>query len=155
MKKWLILLLLLVLISFVWGAGSITETLLRPTGMPKWEMHKITLDWTSDASGDVSGTATTVPIDGEIYRVVTIPDSGSDAPTDNWDFDLLDDDSVDVLDGLGDNEPNTGSNQFSPILDGRDDGSNFGLRPAVHGMLTLVVSNAGNAKGGKVIIYWK
>lgn len=151
------------LAALAYGVGSITETKLVPSHLPKWEMHKITLDWLSDSSGDVNGINTTYPLDGLIYRVVTIPDTAASgtAPDSLYDIVLLDDDDVDVLNGAGADEPNTtGSyNQFCPIIYDDDNDSdvdpNYVVPIAVHGMLELQVSNAGNANGGKVIIYWK
>lgn len=152
MKKLYALILVAVLAGLVLGAGSISETLLRPSDEAQWTMRKVALDWLSDSSGDVSGTTTTVGIDGEIYRVVFQPDSSGTQPTDQYDVVLNDDDSMDVLLGLGADLSNAADTQIVPIM---TDGTNYYGRVAVHGMLTLVVSNAGNAKGGIVIIYWK
>ena len=139
-------------IGYAVVAGSITETKLVPTAFPKWDMHKITLTWVSDVNGNVNGIETTYPLDGEIYRVATIP-STTLPPTDAYDITLLDSDSLDVLQGIGADEPNTVSHQFCPSL-ASDDSNNISL-VAVHGNLTLTVDNAGAAKSGKVIIYWK
>ena len=63
-------------------------------------IKKLAWAWTSDASGDVSGTATTNAYSGSIERLVTVPD-GVDAPTADYDVTLLDQDSTDVLIGAG------------------------------------------------------
>ena len=163
MKRLYVILISLALAAIAFGVGSITETKLVPSSLSKWEMHKITLDWTCNSSGAVSGIYTTYPLDGLIYRVITIPDTAvsGTAPDTLYDIVLLDSDDVDVLNGAGADEPNTtGSyNQFCPIIYDDDNDSdndpNYVIPMAVHGVLELQVSNAGDSNGGKVIIYWK
>ena len=103
-------------------------------------VQKILLDWLSDSSGDVNGTKTAT-VSGIVYRVAFIPDGGGTQPTDLYDVTLEDADGVDVLAGNGDNLSNVNKTQH--IDAGR----------AIDGTLELKVSNAGNAKGGKVGLY--
>ena len=104
----------------------------------------VTWEWTSDASGDASGTDTKV-LNGIPLRFVTNP--GSTAPTDDYDIVINDADSVDIASGgLGNRDTST-SEQFIPGGDA-DPGAAF------EGVLSLVVSNAGNAKEGKVVMYY-
>lgn len=133
-------------------ACSIIQTYLRPSDIPKHEMHKITLDWTSHTDGSVSGIKTSIPLDGEIYRVVIQPDSGGTQPSAAYDMTILDDDSQDVLLGLGANLANDANQDIVPVA---TDGTHYYGRVAVHGLLELTIANAGSGKGGKVIIYWK
>jgi hypothetical protein len=101
-------------------------------------IEKITFSWLSDASGDAD--AGVAAVYGHIRRVVTNP--GAAAPTDNYDIILNDADGVDVLAaGLG-NRDTANSEQIFPDLG-----------TAVAGDLTLVVSSAGNAKNGTVVLY--
>ena len=141
-------------VGYVHSEGSITQSVIAPSLLQQ-TVNKMTLDWTSDANGMVSGIDTSYAIDGLLLRVTTIPDlGGGTEPSDNYDLTLSDSDGVDVLLGLGANEPNSASNSFVPLLD-MDDGTNY-LQPIpVKGKLELDVTNAGNAKGGKVILYWK
>lgn len=115
-------------------------------------VKKITMDWLSNASGAVSGTATKAR-SGQILRVVFQPDSGGTQPTDQYDVTLLDDDGMDVLAGVGANLSNAANSQVVPVV---TDGNNGNMAPvAFDGTLELQVANAGNAKGGIVIIYYR
>ena len=105
---------------------------------------KVTFDWLSDASGDVSGNLSKV-LSGIIERIVFVPDGGGTAPTALYDVLLNDVEGVDVLNGAGANLSATVTTQAGPALTGG--------QMAFDDALDLVVSNAGNAKGGKVFIY--
>ena len=113
---------------------------------------KTTLDWLSDASGDVSGTATK-KLNGSLLRVVTIPDSGGTQPTDLYDAVLNDDNGIDVLGGQGANLSNTTTTDVIPGVPLKDGTTTTTAVVIIDDTLTLVVSNAGNAKGGTVILY--
>jgi len=124
------------------GSVSITYSETRT-------VKKITLDWTSNASGDA--TVDTKALSGQILRVCFIPDSGGTQPTDQYDVVLNDADGIDVLEGLGANLSNSTSTDVVPVV---TDGNAGNMQPvAVDGVLSLAVSNAGNSKGGKVILY--
>lgn len=103
---------------------------------------KITYDWLSDASGDVSASATTAILDGQIIGVLFEPDSGGTAPSDLYDVTLLDADSRDLLFGQGMNLPQA---LDVAVLEN--------LGQITNDALSLVVDNAGNAKGGVVVVY--
>jgi len=109
-------------------------------------IQKFTFDWLSDASGDVSGVLS-VPLSGIIHRVTIVPDGGGTAPTALYDVVLNDVEGVDILDGKGANLSATVTTSVSPDFTGGN--------LAFDDQLDLVVSNAGNAKGGKVIIYFQ
>lgn len=101
--------------------------------------------WTSDASGDVSGTDTKV-VAGAALRYATNP--GSTAPTDDYDIVINDEDSIDITaGGLADRD----TSNSEQLLTGGDakDGAAF------MGKLSLVVSNAGNAKEGVLRMYYR
>jgi len=124
------------------GSVSITYSETRT-------VKKVTLDWTSDASGDA--TVDTKALSGQILRVCFIPDSGGTQPTDLYDVVLNDADGIDVLEGLGANLSNSTSTDVVPVVTNGTDGN---MQPvAVDGVLSLAVSNAGDSKGGKVILY--
>ncbi|UCD59032.1 MAG: hypothetical protein JSV16_08025 [Candidatus Hydrogenedentota bacterium] len=105
-------------------------------------VKKLTWSWTSDASGDASGTTSTNAYSGAISRLVTVPD-GVDAPTVNYDVVVNDEDSTDVLMGGGQNRSDTATEQVLA--------SSLGF--VANDKLALVVSGAGNAKKGTVYIY--
>lgn len=104
-------------------------------------VKKIRWAWTSDASGDAS-EATTEPYDGKLIGLTTDPD-GTAVPTDNYDIVVNDADGDDVLLGAG-------ANRDTAVTEHVAEAS---LGAAAGSVLTLVVSNAGNAKQGVVILY--
>ena len=121
-------------------AGSVTITYSRNAFVKyvQWA-------WTSDASGDVSGIDTKV-LNGVVLRWATNP-SGT-APSDNYDIVVNDEDGIDIAAGGLANRDTSTSEQ---VLTGGDakDGAAF------DGALSLVVSNAGNAKLGVLRMYYQ
>jgi hypothetical protein len=121
------------------AAGTATLAEITHTSV-----KKIVWAWTSGVGGGDAGVctkATTVPFDGKILGVVTIPHAT--APTDDYDVTITDADGHDVLWGAGMNR-DTATTEY--IL-----GSACG---AVSGStLTLNVSNAGDSKRGQVVLW--
>ena len=105
-------------------------------------VKKIYWDWLSTAGG-AADLITVNPYDGLIERVAFIPDAAGTQPTNLYDVTITDVDNLDVLAGLGADL----SNAATVVKTHAD-----GLTAAV-GKLTLNVTNAGNAKGGVVILY--
>lgn len=131
----------------VFAAGTCTVT--EPPKVDKGHSVKITFSWTSDSNGDVSASAarTTYEYEGYIVRVVTDPDD-TDAPTDDYDIDIQDDDACDVLGAAGDNRDTANVEQTAPLMGGTTYGRVF-----FRGRLALVVSAAGDTKKGVVYVY--
>ena len=102
-------------------------------------------DWTSDGSGDVSGTDTKV-IAGVPLRFATNP--SATAPSANYDIVINDADGIDLAAGNLANRHTSTSEQFIPGGDA-DPGAAF------NGALSLVVSNAGDSKIGKLVMYYR
>lgn len=123
-------------------AGSITVTKDRADR----SVQKVSLAWVSDASGDVNGT--TIPLMGTIQRITYVPNGGATAPTALYDVVMNDAESVDVLDGTGANLSATATSTAYPLL-----GAGNNVPAIVSGLCTLVVTNAGSAKGGTVHLY--
>lgn len=144
----LIVVMLLLSASGAWAAGSVASNFVRDS---KTGLTKYIWDWTSDASGDVSGEGS-MTVTGTVAGVWYVPDSGGTQPTNAYDVTLTTSEpaSFDVLVGTGANLSNTPSDSgnFTMPLD------NTNNRPITlyKQTLTPTVSNAGNAKGGKIII---
>ena len=115
-------------------------------------VEKFTLDWLSDASGNVNGTHTTL-LCGALLRVVFIPDSGGTQPTDLYDATLEDDNGLDILAGQGANLSNATTTHIRPGLPMKDGTTTSTAAIVLDDTLELKISNAGNAKGGNVILY--
>lgn len=113
---------------------------------------------TDDATGSVNGT--TEKISGELIKIVTDP--GAAAPTDNWDVVLTDEEGVDLSVHLSDvaiaaliarDTANT-EETYLPLEDEAGT-ARVSLWPVVCDKLTITVNNAGNAKTGQIILYYR
>lgn len=118
--------------------GSVTITYSSKSKGVKW----VNWAWTSDASGDMSGTDT-AEIDGVALAFVTNPD-GTDAPTDNYDITVNDSDAGDITAAGLANRDTLNTERVVP-----DPAAAFSSK------LSLVVSNAGNAKKGTLVMYYQ
>jgi hypothetical protein len=105
--------------------------------------EKIQVDWTSDASGDASGT---VRLDGFLIKVITDPAAAGSAPSDNYDITL-------VADGI---------DMAAGQLVDRDTANNEMVYPVASSACTPIflagdhvftVAAAGNAKSGVAYLY--
>ena len=122
-------------------AGSITTTATDVgDGITQY-----TIAWASDASGVVSGASFAVET-GELLQAEFVPDGGGTQPTDAYDLTILNANSTDILGGAGANLSNANRTQSACLM------STYVRRWLVAGDLTPTVANAGNAKGGTVIL---
>jgi len=104
---------------------------------------KVDWDWLSTAGG-AADLVTANAYTGIVTRAVFIPDSAGTQPTDLYDVTVTDEDGADVLLGLGANLSNAATVQ-------KHQGDGLGC--VANDKLTVNVTNAGNAKGGRVILY--
>lgn len=106
-------------------------------------IKKVTFAWTilSSSSGGVSGT-TSYAYNGEVHRLVTIPD-GSSAPSANYDITVSDQDSTDILMAGGANRHSANTEQVNAAS----------LGVVANDKLTLNVTNAGSSCAGTAIVY--
>lgn len=121
-------------------AGSITVTTSKIGVLTKYSIA-----WVSDAAGAVSGNPFNVE-NGEIVQVRYTPDGGGTQPSDLYDVTMTDAQSIDVLGGTGANLGNAASTYHVPAV------STYFRRTLEAGALTPVVANAGNAKGGTIVL---
>lgn len=127
------------------AVGTVTVTV---ASLGNGRVVKYTMAWVSDASGNVSANTSALSVvrPGYLQQVKFIPDGGGTAPTDLYDITLNDANAVDVLAGTGANLSGTLAKitrVAAPIyLDG-----------TANMALDLVVANAGNAKGGTVVLW--
>ena len=104
-------------------------------------IKKISFAWTSGSGGTVTKQTDNV-YTGEVIRLVTIPDSG-DAPTPDYDIEVLDQDETDVLMGAGADRHTSTTEQVLA--------SSLGCMVA--SKLTLSVAAAGDSKSGVAHVY--
>ena len=114
------------------GTVTVAEQTHRTLKRIKWS-------WIS-ASG-VADKATTATFTGEVKTLVTDP--GAAAPDDNYDITITDADGIDVLAGAGANR-DTANTEYVLAAS---------LGGCVDSVLTLNVTNAGDAKAGDVYLY--
>jgi hypothetical protein len=116
-------------------------------------IRKVLIDWLSDDS-DGTCTGTSRKIVGELIKGVTDP--GSSAPTDNYDIAITDGEGMDVLGpalaALGNRDTTNSEYVYFGITDGTVNTSAF---PVVCDALTVAITNAGNAKTGQLILYYR
>jgi len=112
---------------------------------------KYTITWVSSAGGAVAENAVEIRR-GHIHQVKFVPDAGGTQPTDLYDATLVDAISggVDFLTGIGANLSNANRKIGVPQV---GDGSTAYQR-VFHegGDLYPTVANAGNAKGGTIVL---
>ena len=140
MRRGLVAALFLLVASIVYAVGTVTFTSTNVgSGFVKYQ-----IDWVSDASGDVNTNAVIFDIvKGALRQAQFTPDSGGTQPTDLYDATFTFN-GVDVLDGVAANLSDTTSKiiMFDPPIF-YDATSNF----------DLVITNAGNAKGGTFLLW--
>jgi hypothetical protein len=114
------------------------------------------VSWTSDSStGAVTGTSP--KITGTLVKGQTIP-SGTAVPSDNYDINITDESSIDVLTACQSNLTNrdTSNHEEAYFLVTNADGtpSASSAHPVVCDKLTVAITNAGNATKGTIRIYY-
>lgn len=111
------------------------------------------VDWVSDGAGAATAT---VDLDGQILKVVTNP--GTAAPTDDYDITILDEDGIDIVQGLLANRDTINSEEVYPykLITVGGTGTDRIHQPIYHaGPVTFTVANAGASKAGIARIYWR
>jgi hypothetical protein len=147
MKKLFIMLLILLLPTFVFGAGSdVTETRSRHGS----DIREIKLAWTADDSDGSVPTETIEHISGWIFYAVTNP--GATAPTDNYDITITTAaDGQDIFGNELADRDTSNSEQVVPKI-----GNAYGA-VYVDDTLTFTLTNnsVNDAVGVLKILYWE
>lgn len=132
-------------------AGTMTCTLDSRAGSG---VRVLTVAWTSDASGNATGT--TPVLIGRLVKAVTVP-SASVAPTDNYDIAMTDEQGLDVLTGvqstLANRDTANTEQVYFLVLDAAGTPLAQSVHPLVANALSISVTNAGNAKSGTLYLY--
>ena len=115
-------------------------------------------DWLSSDTGTVTansadGAGASIKVVGTLTRVMFKPDGGATTPTTLYDVVVNDAAGLDVLTGLGANLSETTTTTKTITLTDSG-GTTLHTGRTVAEVLTLVITNAGDAKGGQVRIYF-
>lgn len=143
------------------NTGTVVETRQELFDQVRRPVRSVTLAWTSDASGNVTyaltgGGAAGSPgaqISGYLERVVFVPGTGGDQPTNLYSVTLKDANGIDMLAGQGASLANNANTHVKPSVPMKDGTTTSTAPIALDDVLTLGVSAAGNAKQGTVILY--
>lgn len=140
-------------------AALITQTLTPlPQQGERKDKLKLTLAWTSHTDGTVSGISTddgtfmdqsiTKTLKGKelVYGECT---PGTTTPTDLYDVDILDANSVDLFSGGFDDCSNSATKAASPY-----NGTVYASR-IITGAITPSVTNAGSGKTGTIVLLFE
>ena len=105
-------------------------------------MAVVKMTWVSASDGTGTGT-TTYAYTGKLTRAAFDPDGGGTQPSDLYDITITDSDGFDVLNGLGANLSNAAN-----VIKTDNDGLT-----SCASKLTLNLTNAGDTKGGVVVLH--
>ena len=119
-------------------AGTVTVTYKRHESI-----KAAFITWLSSAGGAADGEFN---MDGHILRIVTNPD-GTDVPSALWDCLLNDVDGFDLAQTLLLNRSDTLTENVVPLINTQ--------LVAYAGLVTVAITNAGNAKRGTITVYWR
>lgn len=115
-------------------------------------IRRVLVDWTSASDGSV--TITTRKIVGSLIKVVTDP--SATAPTDDYDIVITDPEGANVLGASVDDIDNRDTANTEVVYVNLTDGTvKLAEYPVVCDVLTISVTNAGSAKLGQLILYYR
>lgn len=122
-------------------------------GAGNWHPYrKVICSWTSDSSGDASGT--TKKLVGTLVKATTNP---TDGPTDNYDITLADEDGVNLLGGcdddLTDRDTANSEEVYFLVKDHAGTPLAQSIHPVVCGVVTVTVAAAGSIKSGVLNLF--
>lgn len=134
----LFILALVVAGAAAWSTGTVTVT--QDTQGP---IKTAAFGWVSNATGEAS-VDLSWEINGELLQAASIPSSAS-APSDNYDVTLTDAYGVDVLHGNG---ANRDASSIETI-------ASASLGVVANSTISISVTNAGSAKAGQFVIWYR
>lgn len=126
--------------------GTATLAVSRHDALGNPNIIAIRLTWESSADGNV--IVQTARFHGTLLRVVINP--ASDAPTDNYDLTITDEDGADILQALGANRDTANTEQLVPLI---GNGTTTAQPVSFANQLTFNITNAGDANNGEIVLY--
>lgn len=117
-------------------------------------VRKVIIDWTSASDGSVTATAR---VSGTLIKAVTNP--GATAPSANYDIAITDDEGIDILaacqSSLANRHTSTTEQVYFLVLDAAGTPLAQSVHPVVCDTLSVAVTNAGDSKVGRIVLYYK
>jgi hypothetical protein len=144
MRKVLAIITLIVAMTAPAGAAGSATLTATDVGAG---VTQYSIAWVSDASGNVSGNTLAIKA-GVLVAVKFVPDGGGTQPSDLYDVTFQDASDVDLLMGGGANLSNAAATRKKPALNTSDEVWFEGCSAC-----ELNITNAGNAKGGTVVLW--
>jgi len=121
-------------------AGTVTTS---ETVSGDGKLYKVVFSWTSHTDGAADGETSGDVYVGQLVGATTIPGAGGDAPDDNYDIRVLDDDGHDVCLGALMNRDTANTEHVGSAS----------LACVLESALTLEVKTAGSANKGTLILW--
>lgn len=133
--------------SMTMSAGAMTVT--GPDNIDRFNrpIQKWQFNWTSDASGNVTGVLNDI-VNGQLIMMITDPTTS--APTDNYDI-AVTVQGADILGGAGANRDTTTTEIAYPSA--TVGAVVYPVQPAVYDNISFAITNAGNATSGILYLY--
>ena len=115
------------------------------------KLQRYDVDWASDST---SASAITIgSVEGTIYRISIVPDTGATSPTASYTATLTDVDGIDLLQGEGTGLSASAAADILPRIVSGDGTSTLTMPVAVSGDLTLTLAATGTSRGGTIRLY--
>jgi hypothetical protein len=151
MKKLIAVIILALIPGLLMAEGAVITEVAKSVGGSHTGMYTLTLAWTSDsATGEVEDTTSdeiTAWLEGKwIMSAKTVPGTGGDAPTADYDITITDEDGFSIFSTDLNDRSATATEEALPYVAGTK------APRLITGALTTSVSAAGNSKTGKIIL---
>jgi len=147
--------IILILLAVVIGVSTLAQDVgtVTQSKAVQGPVVKTTFAWTSGTNNNsVSATGTSY-VRGELLGVTFVP-SATVAPTGAYTATLTDEAGIDLLAGRGAGLSSFAASSIVPKLQymvgpGTNDFATF----TINGLLTIAVTNCGNSKAGRIVVY--
>ena len=151
MKKLIAVIILALIPGLLMAEGAVITEVAKNVGGSHTGMSTLTLAWTSDSETGAVEAATsdeiTAWLEGKwIMSAKTVPGTGDDAPTADYDITITDEDGFSIFSTDLNDRSETATEEALPYVAGTK------APRLITGALTTSVSAAGYSKTGKIIL---
>ena len=118
---------------------------------------QLQVSWTSDASGNATGTSPKIV--GRIIKATVVPGTGGSAPTNSYSIVITDGNSINVLANvqstLASNSGSSNAETYFLVKDAAGTPLAQSIHPVVCDLLTFTIASSGNTKNGTINLYYE